>query len=254
MNAGVFAYSATTLGLSFAFSLVGCFLALHSFTRGIRAHGRGRRVGWLLLGTWALVASAVWDMFFVAAIDLQTGGLPVRYEIVSIIANIAVSVVVSAIALWLAVLNPTPVRVLLGGAFIGAVMAIDTVLVLTAIRVNAVVTFSSSTIVWLTVLMAIATAPSILLAVRSSRRGAVLGAAVFLATMLTVVHYLAQYAITISQPAAEPVTSGIIPLAVTLPVAAIVILRVLLLLVVMLSNTATTGDPAREGSVPSGAV
>jgi len=142
MNAGILSNSAVTSVLAFAFSLVGCLLAVHSFARAINAAGSRGRFGWLFLGAWALAATAVWDMFLVAAIDLQTEGLQVRYAIISIIASIVVSVFLSAGLLWLVLRQATTFGILLGGALVGSVMAVDCFRVLTAIRVNAVVTFA----------------------------------------------------------------------------------------------------------------
>src|SRR5258706_3940480 len=135
MNAGILSNGAVTLVLAFAFSLVGCLLAVHSLALAINAAGSRGRFGWLFLGAWALAGRAVWYMFLVAAIDLQTEGLQVRYDIISIIASIVASVVASAVLLWLVLRRANTVGILLGGVLVGGVMAVDCFQVLTAIRV-----------------------------------------------------------------------------------------------------------------------
>ena len=240
MNAGILSNSAVTSVLAFAFSLVGCLLAVHSFARAINAAGPRGRFGWLFLGAWALAATAVWEMFLVAAIDLQTEGLQVRYDIISIIASIVASVVASAVLLWLVLRRANTVGILLGGVLVGGVMAVDCFRVLAAIRVNAVVTFRTPMIVVVVLLLAITTAPALFFSLRSTRRGVLTGIAAFLAAMMTVAHYLGLYAIDISQPVASTVTTGIVPTAVILPVAITFVLRLLLLLLVLLANTTAT--------------
>jgi NO-binding membrane sensor protein with MHYT domain len=248
MNAGVLSNSAVTAVLAFAFSLVGCLLALHSFARAINASGSLGRFGWLFLGAWALAATAVWDLFLVVAIDLQTEGLQVRYDIISIIASIAVSVLASAAILWLVLRSANTVGLLLGGLLVGGVMGLDCFRVLTAIRVNAVVTFRTPMIVVVVLLLATTTAPALLFSVRSTRHGVLTGTAAFLAAMMTVAHYLGLYAIDISQPVASSVTTGLVPAAVILPVAITFVLRLLLLLLVLLANS-TAATASRDAPV-----
>jgi hypothetical protein len=119
-------------------------------------------------------------------------------------------------------------------------MAVDCFRVLSAIRVNAVVTFRTPMIVAVVLLLGITTAPGLLFAVRSTRHGALTAIAVFLAAMMTVAHYLGLHAIDISQPVDSTVTTGILPAAVIVPVAIIFVLRLLLLLVVLLASTTST--------------
>ena len=242
MNAGILSNGAVTLLLAFAFSLVGCLLAVHSFARAINTAGPRGRFGWLFLGAWALAATAVWEMFLVAAIDLQTGGLQVRYDIASIIASIVVSVFVSALLLWLVFRRASTVGILLGGALVGSVMAVDCFRVLSAIRVNAVVTLRTPMIVVVVLLLAVTTAPALLFAVRSTRHGVLTGTAAFLAAMMTAAHYLGLHSIDISQSADSTVTTGILPAAVIVPVAITLVLRLLLLLLVLLASTTSTTD------------
>ncbi len=240
MNVGILSNSCVTLVFAFAFSSVGCVLAVYSFALAVKSGSLRRRVAWLFLGAWALAASAVWDMFLVAAIDLQTEGLQIRYDIVSIIASVAGSVVVSTVLLWLVVRRETTLGILIGGAFLGGVMAFDCLQVLTAIRVNAVVTVRMPMAVVVVILLAITTAPALWFSLRSTRHGVLTGTAIFLAMAMTAAHYLGLHAITISQPVGHAVTDGIIPIAVILPIAAIIMLRILILLLVLLANTATT--------------
>jgi NO-binding membrane sensor protein with MHYT domain len=243
VNINILSNNAVTPVLAFAFSFVGCLLALHSIARGTNAAGPGRRVGWLLLGAWAMAATAVWDMFLVAAIDLHTGGLPVRYDIISIIASIAVSVIASAFVLWLAALRAGTVGTLLAGAFAGAVMAVDGLRALTALRVNAVVSFRTAEVTVVVVVAVITTAPAVLVSTRFSRRGVLAVAATVLAVITTATHYLCLEAIDLTQADARTVTDGIVPTAVIVPVAIIFIVRFALLLVVLLANTTTTVVP-----------
>src|SRR5258706_6451584 len=170
MNAGILSNGAVTLVLAFAFSLVGCLLAVHSFARAINAAGPRGRFGWLFRGAWALAATAVWDMFLVAAIDLQTEGPQVRYDIVSIIASIVASVVASAVLLWLVLRRANTVGILVGGVVVGGVIAVDCFRVLTSIRVNAVVSFRTPMLVVVGLILPITNAPALLVSLRSTRR------------------------------------------------------------------------------------
>ena len=237
MNVGILSNSSVTLVFAFAFSSVGCVLAVYSFALAIKSGSSRRRVGWLFLGAWALAASAVWDMFLIAAIDLQTEGLQIRYDIISIIASVAGSVVVSTVLLWLVVRRSRTLGTLIGGAFLGGVIAFDCLQVLTAIRVNAIVTVRMPMAVVVVILLAITTAPALWFSLRSRRHVVLTGTAIFLAMVMTAAHYLSLHAITISQPVGRAVTEGIIPIAVILPIAAILILRILILLLVLLANT-----------------
>jgi NO-binding membrane sensor protein with MHYT domain len=246
MNVGILSSSSMTLALAFAFSSVGCVLAVYSFALAIKPGSPKRRFWWLFLGAWALAASAVWDMFFVAAIDLHTGGLQIRYDIISIVASVAGSVVVSTLLLWLFVARARMLGILVCGAIVGGVMALDCLQVLTAIRVNAVVTIRTPTAIAVVMVLAIATAPALWFAVRSTRHAVLSGTAISLALAMTAAHYLGLHAITISQPLGRPVTEGIIPTAVILPIALILFLRILVLLLVLLANTSTTESSMLE--------
>jgi len=243
MNIGILSNDAAMSVLAFAFSLVGCLLAVHSIGLAVNAAASRGRVAWLFLGAWALAATAVWEMFLVAAIDLQTEGLPVRYDIVSIIASIIASVVLSTVFLWLVLRRAGAAGIVFGGALVGGILAVDCFRVLSAIRVNAVVTFRTPMLVVVVLLLAGATAPALLLVHRSTRRGVWSGIAVFLAATITAAHYLSLNAISISEPVAGAVTTGVVPTAVFVPVAITLILRLLLLLVVLLANTSATTTP-----------
>src|SRR5690349_13467183 len=122
MNAHIPLHDAVTAAVAFVFSLTGCLLGLLSFKRAVVEARHGRRLGWLLLCSWALAATAVWDMFLVAAIDLQTTGLVVRDAAFPVIATTLASVAAIAALLWLVALKATTVRILVSGPLIGDIL------------------------------------------------------------------------------------------------------------------------------------
>jgi hypothetical protein len=257
MSADIPLHDVVTAGVAFVFSLTGCLLGLLSFKRAVGAAGHGRRLGWLLLCSWALAATAVWDMFLVAAIDLQTTGLIVRDAALPVFATMVASVAAIAALLWLVALKATTVRILVSGPLIGAILAAICQQVLTAaIQTNATVTFRTTPILVGGVLIAIATTAALFPPVRSTRRGALIGMAALFAAALTAAHYLRLAAATVSQTEDDPGNlTGILPPAVLVPVALTFLLRLAMLSAVLLANyVATKASPNTERlpHVPSG--
>jgi NO-binding membrane sensor protein with MHYT domain len=217
-------------------TLVGCLLTTHALVRSINTSRRPKRIAWLLISSWAIVTTAVWDMFFIAATGLPTEGLHIRYLLLANVTTIVIAVLATTGVLLLTLTRLSLVRILGSGAVLGFVMAISSFQALHAIRTNATVTFHLGVLIAVTVLAMLTTPVPLMVAVRSRGSGGLAGAAILLTLITAVTQYLNLYAVDFGQPSGGT-AAGVLPTSAIIPVALSFVVRLLLLLVIMLPGS-----------------
>ncbi|WP_432053996.1 MHYT domain-containing protein [Streptomyces sp. bgisy022] len=94
-----FSYGLVTPLVAYLMACLGGALGLRCTTRSLTA-SRSRRAAWLALGS-AAIGSGIWTMHFIAMMGFTIEGTPIRYDVPTTFASLAVAVVMVGIGTFI---------------------------------------------------------------------------------------------------------------------------------------------------------
>lgn len=239
-----FANGYITPALSFLLSCIGCAAGLSATTRAHISTG-GARIGWLLVGAFAIGATGIWVMHFVAMLGVAVEGAVIRYDLTNTILSALLSVLVVGIGLF--VVDRSGGRLgplLVGGVIAGLGVAGMHYLGMDAMHIGLGVGVQYATgLVVLSVAIAVVAA-TVGLWLATNVRGVLagLGATIVMAIAVSGMHYTGMAAMSTHRVGDGPIppsTLGVPPDEFLIPlIVGITAATVLLMIVVMVLPSA----------------
>jgi NO-binding membrane sensor protein with MHYT domain len=240
-----FGYGWLTGGLAFALSFLGSLLGLICTVRARSTVDPGQRGRWLLLAAWAIGGTGIWVMHFMAMIGFRVPGLPIRYDVPITVASWLTAIVVVGIGLFIVGFGrPGPLKIITAGVFTGLGVAAMHYTGMAAMRLPAAVRFDT-TLVALSVAIAVVAATVALWFTVTLRRGAVITvAALIMATAVCGMHYTGMYALRVSEDLTGQSIEGITPITFVGPIVVFVIAVISVLFGALINRAGADGpDP-----------
>ncbi|MDQ0983850.1 MHYT domain-containing protein [Streptomyces sp. V2I9] len=191
-----FTYGLVTPVAAFLMAALGAALGLRCTTRSLRTT-RGRRAGWLALGSLS-IGSGVWTMHFVAMTGFTVRETPISYDKPLTFAGLAVAVVMIGIGIFIVgYRGATRMALITGGTITGLGIASMHYLGMAGMRMDARFAYDTP-LVALSVLIAGCAATGALWAA-VTLRGALsgLGASILMAVAVTGMHYTGMAALDV---------------------------------------------------------
>ncbi|MDH6227510.1 MULTISPECIES: MHYT domain-containing protein [Streptomyces] len=200
-----FSHGLITPVAAYVMACLGGALGLRCTTRALLV-GR-RRAAWLALGS-AAIGSGIWTMHFIAMTGFSVEGTPVRYDLPTTFASLAVAIVMVGIGTFLVgYWNATGAALFTGGTLTGLGIASMHYLGMAGMRLHGELLYDTPTVA-LSVLIGVIAATSALWAA-SQVRGPLwsVGASLVMGLAVTGMHYTGMAAATVhlhDDPAGVP--------------------------------------------------
>ena len=197
-----------TLAFAYLTSCLGCVLGLSAMSRA-RSAGGGAQLRWLALGSFAIGATGIWAMHFIAMLGFTVPGWQVTYDLPITLVSLIVAIVVVGAGLTIAVRGRGGLPALLvGGAITGLGVAVMHYVGMSAVNMPESVHYN----LWLvaaSVLIAV-TAACVALWFAMNVRGipATIGAGLVMGVAVCGMHYTGMAAMTL-HTAAAPTRVGL---------------------------------------------
>lgn len=194
-------HDAALAALSAIVAILGAYTTLDLFRRVRVAVSLAR--AWWLMATAGAMGLSIWSMHFVAMLAYQPG-IPVLYDVETIVVSLLVAVVVSAVAFLAASgTRSRPVSTVAGGLFTGLAICGMHYTAIAAMRVPARLTLDP-TCVALSIVAAVGVSgAAFALALGGWRRHRFLAAAVTLGLAIVTMHYVAMLGLGFAPPEGE---------------------------------------------------
>jgi PAS domain S-box-containing protein len=191
------------VALSAIVAILGAYTTLDLFRR-VRVNAGWVRVQWLV-ATSVTMGLSIWTMHFVAMLALQPG-MPVLYDVETIVASLAIAIAVSAVA-FVAAARPRrrPLGILAGGLFTGLAICAMHYTAMAAMRLHAQIDYEVKFVALSVLLAAGASTVAFLLALQDWRRGRYLLASSVLGIAIVSMHYAAMAGVRFLPLVGEPI-------------------------------------------------
>jgi NO-binding membrane sensor protein with MHYT domain len=152
--------------LSYVVSCVGCFLGLRCTTRA-RAYQGAARARWLTLAALAIGTTGIWVMHFIAMLGFSIPGESIRYNVPITILSMVIAVVVVGIGTFIVGFSRAENGPLvLGGTIIGLGVASMHYLGMSAVRVQASLSYNPGLVAASVIIAVIAGTAALWMALR----------------------------------------------------------------------------------------
>jgi len=186
-----FEYGWITPAFSYALSVLGSLLGLICAVRLRSAPTPGWRVWWLTLAAVALGGTGIWTMHFVAMLGFGVTGADIRYDVPVTAASALIAVTTVGIGLAVVGLGTriTTTRILAGGLLAGLGVGAMHYSGMSAMRVNATITYDTVRVVVSIAIAVVAATVALWLAVTVRRPAAVLVSALVMGVAVNGMHF-----------------------------------------------------------------
>ncbi len=233
-----FAYGWVTPVLAYLFSFLGCLLGLKATARARRPAGGAEKARWLILAAWSIGGTGVWVMHFLAMVGFRVSGSDVRYDLPLTVASLLIAVLVVAVGLFIVGNGrPSPARIIGAGLLTGLGAAAMHYTGMAAMRVDGAMHYRMD-LVGASVGVAVAAGVVAMWFAASLRRNqAIVGAAAIMAVAASAMHYIGMAALRIApNRVPAPVTGGVSPFTLLVPIFIFALLVVVALGYAMLNS------------------
>ncbi len=216
-----FAYGPINPIVAYILAFTGSLLGLACAARGQAVESRSRRARWLVIAS-VSIGGGIWLMHFMAMLGFDVPDSPVRYDIPLTVGSAVLAVLVVGIGMFaVAYGRKSTVKVLLGGVFTGAGVAIMHYTGMAGMHVDGTVGYDNS-LVAASVLVAIVSATVALwFTLTIKGRGPILLASAIMGVAVTGMHYTAMAALRVHLHPIDQTTNevrGINPILLVLPI------------------------------------
>lgn len=236
----VVAHNGWLVATVFLSNSIGCVLAAYCLVRvSDEGRTRRRRIVLALLAGWALVETSYHDMLFIIATGLKNEGVSIRYALFPSGLTIAVLSILAAAVISFVSSRSRHYWVVIGGVFVGLIVAAASILALGSVRSDRTATVDLTATAPIVAGFAAAAALSMAFTIGATRRLLLAAAIMFLGTCITVMQYLLVARSLFGGPSSAAVTAadGVLPIGAILVTVAGFIVRTAALVVVTLSDT-----------------
>jgi NO-binding membrane sensor protein with MHYT domain len=219
MRATASSFDPTLVALSFVISVFGSLTGLQSARRA-RDRSGGVAFAWLAAAALSIGGGAVWSMHFIGMLAYHNG-VSYSFDLTSTVLSLVIAVVASGAGLYIAGRpRPTMPRFILGGTVAGLGIAGMHYLAMSAMRMNADLTYRPGVVGASLVIAVVAATIALSFAFTIHRTAATLLAAVVMGIGICGMHYTAMFAAIIT-PRPDITVSpsgGVNPISLGLPV------------------------------------
>jgi NO-binding membrane sensor protein with MHYT domain len=196
--------------LAFAFSYLGCLLGLVATARARRTATRPTRTRWLVLGAWAFGGTGIWVMHFVAMIGFTVSGTDVYYDVPITIASWLIAILVVGAGLFtVGFSQPSALRIIAAGLFTGVGVAAMHYTGVSAIRMNATVSYDATLVALSFAIAIVAAIVALWFTVTVRRARWITIAAAIMAVAVTGMHYTGMAAMNVHATMTMTAPSGV---------------------------------------------
>jgi NO-binding membrane sensor protein with MHYT domain len=258
--------------LAYLMSCVGCFLGLRCTTRA-RAYQGAARARWLTLAALAIATTGIWVMHFIAMLGFAIPGQSIVYNVPITILSMVIAVVVVGIGTFIVGFSrPGAWPLLLGGLIIGCGVASMHYVGMSAIRVQASLTYSPVLVTASVVIAVIAGTAALWAALRLDTLWSTVVASLIMGIAISGMHYTGMAALrvaaapnlVVSTSATASAEAFLLPLILCLGSVGFIFAAVIALsptaaeileegeLMKRIGRTPTYEPYARPGAAPSG--
>ena len=190
-----FSNGALNPALSYLVSCVGCFLGLRCTTRA-RAYQGAARARWLTLAALSIGTTGIWVMHFIAMLGFTIAGQPIRYNVPVTILSMVIAVVVVGIGTFIVGFSRAGTwPLLLGGMIIGLGVASMHYLGMSAVRVQASLTYAPALVAASVVIAVIAGTAALWAALRLDALWSTFIASLIMGVAVNGMHYTGMAAV-----------------------------------------------------------
>jgi NO-binding membrane sensor protein with MHYT domain len=190
-----FSNGALNPAFSYAVSCVGCFLGLRCTTRA-RAYQGAARARWLTLAALSIGTTGIWVMHFIAMLGFTIPGEPIRYNVPVTILSMVIAVVVVGIGVFIVGFGRAGNGpLLLGGTIIGFGVASMHYIGMSAVRVQASLSYNPGLVVASVVIAVIAGTAALWMALRLDSVSSTFVASLIAGVAVNGMHYTGMAAV-----------------------------------------------------------
>ena len=190
-----FSNGALNPALSYLVSCVGCFLGLRCTTRA-RAYQGAARARWLTLAALSIGTTGIWVMHFIAMLGFTIAGQPIRYNVPVTILSMVIAVLVVGIGTFIVGFSRAGTwPLLLGGMIIGLGVASMHYLGMSAVRVQASLTYAPALVAASVVIAVIAGTAALWAALRLDTLWSTFIASLIMGVAVNGMHYTGMAAV-----------------------------------------------------------
>ncbi|NJP35041.1 MHYT domain-containing protein [Micromonospora thermarum] len=258
-----FEYGWITPALSYALSVLGSFLGLICAGRIRTAATGGQRAWWGILAAFAIGGTAIWTMHFMAMLGFAVDGTRIRYDVPITAASAGIAVVAVGIGLAIAGTGRVSApRILAGGLFTGAGVAVMHYAGMAAMRLNGRLGYDQPRVVASAVIAVVAATVALWLAVTVRRALAITASALVMGVAVNGMHFTGMSALSVHLHDTEREVAGAEVGTLLVPIVLAVVFGVVGLVYALLAaptdedRAATAYLDARRGTgaapVPAG--
>jgi NO-binding membrane sensor protein with MHYT domain len=219
-----FTFGALTPGLAYIMSCAGSLLGLLCTTRAQVLTGRSR-IQWLMAGALAIGGTGVWVMHFIGMLGFSVSSTTIRYDIPLTLFSAMIAIVAAGIGLYIAgARSVSAERLLLGGLLTGLGVAGMHYTGMTAMNMNAVISYSPTVVIASIGIAIVAATAALWAALHLRNTRATIGAALIMGVAVSAMHYTGMLAMHVKGVEgvegleASTVPSGAQPLAFLVPI------------------------------------
>ena len=184
--------------LAYAMAFVGCLLGVSCTARARRTIDGGKKIRWLVYAGAAIGGGGVWVTHMMAMLGFDVPATPLRYDIATSAASLAVAVAIITIGIFIVGYgNGSVLRAIGGGLFTGLGITAMHYLAVSSMRMDAVVSDNSKTFIVSVGIAVIASTAALWLTVRARGWGRLIVAAAVMALGVASMHYTAMAGVRI---------------------------------------------------------
>ena len=193
-----FTYGALNPALAYLVSCVGCFSGLRCTTRARATGGAGRAL-WLALASFAIGATGIWTMHFIAMLGFTIPGQQIRYNVPITILSMLIAVLVVGIGVFIVGFSRPGAwpPLLAGGAIIGVGVASMHYLGMAAIRVPDALDYNTVLVAASVVIAVIAGTAALWAALRLDSLWSAIVASLIMGAAVSSMHYTGMAALSV---------------------------------------------------------
>ncbi|MFI5494118.1 MHYT domain-containing protein [Actinoplanes sp. NPDC051859] len=231
---------------SYLLSVLGALLGLSCARRLRAATTTGGRAWWLSLSAFALGATGIWTMHFVALLGFTVPGTPIRYDLSLTVASAAVAVV--AVGAGILVVfrgeRARSSRILLGGVLAGLGAVGMHYLSMAGVNLNGEINYATLPVIASIAIAVLAATAALWLAATVRASAAVFGAALIMGLAVNGMHYTGMAAMSVRAGAPDGSPPGTTGTALLIPVGLTALIGVLGVFAALMSPQREEGPEA----------
>jgi NO-binding membrane sensor protein with MHYT domain len=182
--------------LAYVASCMGCFLGLRCTTRA-RAYQGAARARWLAMAAVAIGSTGIWVMHFIAMLGFTIPGETIRYNVPITILSMVIAVVVVGIGTFIVGFREGNGALVLGGVIIGLGVASMHYIGMSAIRVQASLTYNPLLVAASVVIAVIAGTAALWAALRLDTLFTTIVASLIMGVAVSGMHYTGMAALRV---------------------------------------------------------